>query len=143
MSLNTNKLMLVVSQAPYWLYFTSNPQNDHYEIYIISLSCIWKLRIRLVYLPKVTQLVSCYMEFKCSFVWFLAIMLCYPVFLPFKIFIYIFLFFIFSFITSVQFSYSVMSDSLRPHGLQHARLPCPSTTPRACSNSCPSSQWVL
>ena len=36
---------------------------------------------------------------------------------------------------SVQFSRSVVSDSLRPHGLQHARLPCPSPTPRACSNS--------
>ena len=34
-----------------------------------------------------------------------------------------------------------MSDSLRPHGLQHARLPCPSQTPRAYSNSGPSSQW--
>ena len=41
----------------------------------------------------------------------------------------------------VQFSYSVMSDSLRPHGLQHARLPCPSQTPGAYSNSCPSSRW--
>ena len=40
-----------------------------------------------------------------------------------------------------QFSHSVMSNSLRPHGLQHARLPCPSPTPRACSNSCPSSWW--
>ena len=35
----------------------------------------------------------------------------------------------------VQFSRSVLSDSLRPHGLQHARLPCPSPTPRAYSNS--------
>ena len=34
-----------------------------------------------------------------------------------------------------------MSDSLRPHGLQHARLPSPSLAPRASSNSCPSSQW--
>ena len=34
-----------------------------------------------------------------------------------------------------------MSDSLRPHGLQHTTLPCPSPTTRACSNSCPSSQW--
>ena len=42
---------------------------------------------------------------------------------------------------SVQFSHSVMSDSLQPHGLQHPRLPCPSPTPRACSNSCPSIQW--
>ena len=39
------------------------------------------------------------------------------------------------------FSYSVELDSLRPHGLQHARLPCPSPAPRACSNSCPSSRW--
>jgi len=40
-----------------------------------------------------------------------------------------------------QFSRSVVSNSLQPHGLQHARLPCPSPTPRAYSNSCPSSQW--
>ena len=40
-----------------------------------------------------------------------------------------------------QFSRSVMSDSLWPHGLQHDRLPCPSPTPRAYSNSCPSSRW--
>ena len=40
-----------------------------------------------------------------------------------------------------QFSCSVMSDSLRPHGLQHARLPCLSPTPGACSSSCPSSWW--
>ena len=45
--------------------------------------------------------------------------------------------------SSVQFSCSVVSDSLRPRGLQHARLPCPSSTPRACSNSCLSSQWCL
>ena len=41
----------------------------------------------------------------------------------------------------IQFSHSVVSDSLWPHGLQHTRLPCPSPTPGACSNSCPSSQW--
>ena len=42
---------------------------------------------------------------------------------------------------SVQFSHSVVSDNLGPHGLQQARPPCPSPTPRACSNSCPSIQW--
>ena len=42
---------------------------------------------------------------------------------------------------SVQFSHSVVSDSLRPHELQHARPPCPSPTPRVHSNSCPSSWW--
>ena len=43
-------------------------------------------------------------------------------------------------VSSVQFSCSVVSDSLQPYGLQHARLPCPSPTPRAYSNSCPLSQ---
>ena len=40
-----------------------------------------------------------------------------------------------------QFSHSVMSDSSQPHGLQHARPPCPSPTPGVYSNSCPLSQW--
>ena len=40
-----------------------------------------------------------------------------------------------------QFSSSVMYKSFRLHGLQHAKLPCPSPTPRACSNSHPMSQW--
>ena len=41
----------------------------------------------------------------------------------------------------LQFSHSVVSDSLWPHGLQHTRLPYSSPAPRACSNSCPSSRW--
>ena len=41
----------------------------------------------------------------------------------------------------VVFSFSVMSKSLSLNGLQHARLPCPSSSPRASSNSCPLSQW--
>ena len=43
--------------------------------------------------------------------------------------------------SSVQFSHSVMSDSLRPHELQHTRPPCPSPTPRVHPNPCPLSQW--
>ena len=43
--------------------------------------------------------------------------------------------------SSVQFSCSVLSDSLRTHELQHARPPCPSPTPGVHSDSCPSSQW--
>ena len=39
------------------------------------------------------------------------------------------------------FSHSVISDSLQPHGLQHARLPCSSPSPKVCSNSCPWSRW--
>ena len=41
------------------------------------------------------------------------------------------------------FSHSVMSNSLWPHGLQHARLPCPSLSPWVCLNLCPLSQWWL
>ena len=41
------------------------------------------------------------------------------------------------------FSYSVVSDSLWPHGLQHSRLPCPSLSPGVCSSLCPLSQWCL
>ena len=44
-------------------------------------------------------------------------------------------------LSQLQFSHSVMSDYLWPHGLQHTRLPCPSPTPGVFSNSCPSSQW--
>ena len=43
----------------------------------------------------------------------------------------------------VQFSCSVMSNSLRPHGLQHARPPCPSPTPGVYSDSCPLSWWSI
>ena len=44
-------------------------------------------------------------------------------------------------ISSVQFSRSVVSDSFRPHELQHARPPCPSPTPGVHPNPCPSSRW--
>ena len=47
----------------------------------------------------------------------------------------------FWFITSVQFSRSVMSNSLQSHGLQYTRPPCPSPTPRVYPNSCPLSRW--
>ena len=50
------------------------------------------------------------------------------------------LFFIILFI-SIQFSCSVVSNSLRPHGPQHARPPCPSSTPGVYPNSCPLSWW--
>ena len=43
--------------------------------------------------------------------------------------------------SSAQFSRSVMSDSLQPHGLQHTRAPCPSPTPGVYSNTCPLSRW--
>ena len=43
----------------------------------------------------------------------------------------------------IVLSHSVISDSLRPHGLQHSRLPCPSPSPGVCSNSCPLSWMVM
>ena len=47
----------------------------------------------------------------------------------------------YTYISSVQFSNSVVSNSLQPHESQHTRPPCPSPSPRVHSNSCPSSQW--
>ena len=47
----------------------------------------------------------------------------------------------YEYFSSVQFSCSVMSDTLRSHGLQHTRLPCPSLSPGVCSNSSPLSWW--
>ena len=44
-------------------------------------------------------------------------------------------------VTLLQFSHSVLSDCLQPHGLQHTRPPCPSSTPGVYSNSCPLSWW--
>ena len=44
-------------------------------------------------------------------------------------------------VSAIQFSLSIMSNSLWSHGLQHARLPCPSQTSRAYSNSCPPCRW--
>ena len=56
-------------------------------------------------------------------------------------FIYIFLWIFINTYISVQFSHSVVSDSLRPHESQHARPPCPSPTPGVHPDYCPSSQW--
>ena len=47
----------------------------------------------------------------------------------------------FIWVSATHFSRAVVSDSLQPHGLHHARLPCPSPTPGACSNSFPWSRW--
>ena len=44
-------------------------------------------------------------------------------------------------LTVLLFSHSVVSDCLQPHGLQYTRLPCPSPSPRVCSNSLPLTQW--
>ena len=58
-------------------------------------------------------------------------------FMLFRHFFSFVIIFIFVNISLVQFSCSVMYNSLQPHGLQHARPPCPSPAPGACSNSCP------
>ena len=55
--------------------------------------------------------------------------------------LFLFLFSVKPKFSSVQFSHSIMSDSLRPHELQHARPPCPSPTPGVHTTPCPLSQW--
>ena len=49
----------------------------------------------------------------------------------------------FNMIKTLLFSHSIVSKSLLSHGLQYARLPCPSPSPEACSNSCPSNHLIL
>ena len=66
------------------------------------------------------------------------IFVCFPFYLSL---IFIFLKFFFNYFSSAQFSGSVVSDSLWPHGLQHARPSCPSPIPGVHSNSRPSSWW--
>ena len=68
--------------------------------------------------------------FHCIYVWYHL----YP-------FIYLWTPVCFYVFSSVQFSHSVVSNSLWPHGLQHTRPPCPSPTPKVYSNSCPLHQW--
>ena len=60
----------------------------------------------------------------------------FQIFMPLNI-----LYFTQNLFPSVQFSHSVVSNSLWPHGLQHTRPLCPTPTPGAYSNSCPSSRW--
>ena len=55
--------------------------------------------------------------------------------------IYIYIYIQYEIFLLLLFSYSVVSNSLQPHGLQHARLLCPSPSPRVCSNSYPLTQW--
>ena len=108
------------------LYFLVKIDPLIYRMLLISTLCKQKRRIELGLLKKQSVLKRTYDSF----------------------FIHLFekvkqpLFSVFSFLTycSVQFSCSVVSDSLQPHGLQHTRLPCPSPIPGTCSNSCPSSQ---
>ena len=56
-------------------------------------------------------------------------------------YVHIYILFLIFFFSSVQFSHSVVSDSLRPHGLQHARPLCPSPTPGVYTDSYPLSRW--
>ena len=75
---------------------------------------------------------------KCKHTWHISVFSQNPIKVSIKIF---FLNETIVKIFSVQFSHSVVSNSLRPHELQHARPPCPSPTPGVYPNSCPLSQW--
>ena len=106
-------------------------------MWLINISgfCTYVFRSLWFYLCKNCQIV---LKLKVGFFWantILSSIVCrWWTILPIrKVTMYLF--------SSVRISHSVLSDSLRPHGLQHTRLPCPSTTPGACSNSCLSSWW--
>ena len=106
-------------------------------MWLINISgfCTCVFRSLWFYLCKNCQIV---LKLKVGFLWantILSSIVCrrWTILPTRKVTIYLF--------SSVRFSHSVVSDSLWPHGLQHARLPCPSPTPGACSNSCLLSRW--
>ena len=99
--------------TPKWYFFSISPRN-------------LKKRKRIKWEKKPWEVLKYILKFKelpTLFLWSVPISLLIPK------------------ISSVQFSWSVVSDSLQPHGLQHARLPYPSPTPGAFSNSSPLSRW--
>ena len=106
-------------------------------MWLINISgfCTCVFRSLWFYLCKNCQIV---LKLKVGFLWantILSSIVCrrWTILPTRKVTIYLF--------SSVRFSHSVVSDSLWPHGLQHARLPCPSPTPGACSNSRLLSRW--
>ena len=124
----SNDLALCIRWSKYWSFsFSISPSNEYsglisFRIDWFDLLAVWRT------LKNLLQNHS----MKTSILWLSAsfmVQLSYLSMTTGKI------------ISSVQFSHSVMSDSLRPHELQHARPPCPSPTPRVYPNSRPSSQW--
>ena len=88
--------------------------------------------------PRCQDFLLCIFRLHVSYIFYFMMYLCtskciHYIYIYVYIYTYIFI--------MLLFSCSVTSNSLRPHGPQQARLPCPSPFPRACSNSCPLSQW--
>ena len=102
-----------------------------------SLTCSWDLRYCLEWWLLGCDIVIAHSPHQALKDYSQIVVLCYhgAIWLLLQLFIIFLIFF------PLQFSCSVVSDSLQPHGLYHTSLPCPSPTPGACSNSCPSSQW--
>ena len=120
-----------------WLFFSS--------FKTVSNFCYWRFFLLFVYFYSPKEWL---IQWKCS----INFLLCYPnsgISVSWKWFP-LYSFFLMQHLKgkveqkgfySVQFSHSVVSDSLWPHGLQHTRPPCPSSTPGVDSNSCPLSWW--
>ena len=115
----SNESVLRIWWPKYWSFsFSISPFNEHSGL--ISFRIDW---LDLLAVQGILKSVLQHHSSKASIIWCSA----FPTFS-------------FSVFSSIQFSCSVTSDCLRSHGLQHARLPCPSPTSGACSSSCPS-RW--
>ena len=120
----SNELALGIRWPKYWSFsFSISPSNEYsglisFRIHWFDLAILGTLKSLLQHHSPKTSILG--------FSAFFMVQLSYPYMTTGKP------------ISSVQFSHSVVSDSLQPHELQHARPPCPSPTPRVHPNSCPS-----
>ena len=116
----SNESVLCTRWPKYWSSsFSISPSNEHSGL--ISFRMDWLDLLAVQGTLKSLQ----HHSYKASILWcsvFFIVQLSHP------------------YISLVQFSHSVVSNSLQPHGPQHARPPCPSPTPRVYSNSCPLSR---
>ena len=118
-----------------WEYFSLSSYFSTYCYYIkrILRNCLLGSQKRYKHTHSFVLLWYTHTTLNSEFVW-IKIYYCYHIILLKQLSIALYS-------SSVQFSYSVVSDSLWPHGLQHPRPPCPSPNPGAYSNSCPLIQW--
>ena len=123
----SNESALFIRWPKYWSFsFSTSPSNEYSGLIFLRMDWLDLLAVQGTLKGLLQHHISKASILQCSA--FIMVQLSHPYMTTGKT------------ISSVQFSHSVMSNSLQAHGLQYARSPCPSPTPSVYSNSCPLSQ---